>query len=62
MLRRLEPIAVEIAGKNVPIRFSLGSAEYRRGVQADELLAEADKALYIDKEARKKLVPAELTA
>jgi diguanylate cyclase (GGDEF)-like protein len=62
ILRRLEPISVELNGEKVPIPFSMGAAEYRRGLQPEELLAEADKALYIDKEAHKKPVPAELAA
>ncbi len=59
MLRRLEPISVEVNGEKVPIRFSLGSAEYRPGIQTEELLAEADKALYADKLARKNPVGSE---
>jgi GGDEF domain-containing protein len=51
-----------VNGENVPIRFSLGSAEYRRGIQSDELLADADKALYADKQARTNPIPAEVTA
>ncbi len=62
MLRRLEPISVDVNGENVPIRFSLGSAEYRRGIQSDELLADADKALYADKQARTNPIPSEVTA
>jgi diguanylate cyclase (GGDEF)-like protein len=62
MLRRLEPISVDLNGEQVPIRFSLGAAEYRRGVQTEELLAEADKALYADKQARKNPIPAVLMA
>ncbi len=52
LLRRLEPIAVNVNGENVPIRFAIGWAEYRRGKEPEDLLAEADRALYADKEAR----------
>jgi diguanylate cyclase (GGDEF)-like protein len=60
ILRRLEPISVELNGEKVPIPFSMGAAEYRRGSQPEELLAEADKALYTDKEVHKKPLAAEL--
>jgi len=62
MLRRLEPVCVELDGEKVPIRFAIGWAEYRRGLEPEELLAEADRALYADKEARKNPLPVELTA
>jgi len=61
MLRRLTPINVELSGQNVPIRFAIGWAEYRRGQEPEELLAEADRALYADKEARGRPAPAEMT-
>src|SRR4029077_4050183 len=44
MLRRLEPISVEINGEKVPVRFAVGWAEYSRGQEPEELLAEADRA------------------
>ncbi|MGA8145143.1 MAG: GGDEF domain-containing protein [Candidatus Acidiferrales bacterium] len=62
MLRRLGPITVNLSGETVPIRFAVGHAEYHRGKEPEELLAEADRALYADKEARKKPAPVQVTA
>ncbi|MGH9746340.1 MAG: GGDEF domain-containing protein [Candidatus Acidiferrales bacterium] len=62
MLRRLEPISVDVNGEKIPIRFAVGWAEYRRGKEPEELLEEADRALYADKEARKNPAPVPVTA
>lgn len=62
MLRRLEPISVDLNGEKVPIRFAVGWAEYRRGMEPEELLAEADRALYEDKENRRNPLPAAVIA
>jgi diguanylate cyclase (GGDEF)-like protein len=62
MLRRLEPITVDLNGEKVPIRFAVGWAEYRRGKEPEELLAEADRALYEDKESRRSPLPAAVIA
>jgi diguanylate cyclase (GGDEF)-like protein len=62
MLRRLEPITVDVNGEKVPIGFAVGWAEYRRGKEPEELLEEADRALYADKEARKNPAPVPVTA
>lgn len=62
MLRRLEPISVDLNGEKVPIRFAVGWAEYRRGQEPEELIAEADRALYEDKENRRNPLPAVVTA
>jgi diguanylate cyclase (GGDEF)-like protein len=62
MLRRLEPVSVDINGEKVPIRFAVGWAEYRRGKEPEELLEEADRALYADKESRKATAPVPVTA
>jgi diguanylate cyclase (GGDEF)-like protein len=62
MLRRLEPISVDLNGEKVPIKFAVGWAEYRRGKEAEELIAEADRALYEDKENRRNPLPAAVTA
>jgi PleD family two-component response regulator len=40
----------------------VGWAEYRRGKEPEELIAEADRALYEDKESRKSPLPAVVTA
>jgi diguanylate cyclase (GGDEF)-like protein len=62
MLRRLEPVALDLHGEKVAIHFAVGWAEYRRGKEAEDLIAEADRALYADKEAHRTPVPAEVTA
>jgi diguanylate cyclase (GGDEF)-like protein len=62
MLRRLEPITVDLNGEKVPILFAVGWAEYRRGIEPEELLAEADRALYEDKENRRNPLPAAVIA
>jgi diguanylate cyclase (GGDEF)-like protein len=62
MLRRLEPLSVDLNGEKVPIRFAVGWAEYRRGQEPEELIAEADRALYEDKENRRSPLPAAVIA
>jgi diguanylate cyclase (GGDEF)-like protein len=62
MLRRLEPISVDLNGEKVPIRFAVGWAEYRRGQEPEELIAEADRALYENKENRRNPLPATVIA
>ena len=62
MLRRLEPISVDLNGEKVPIHFAVGWAEYWRGIEPEELLAEADRALYEDKENRRNPLPAAVIA
>jgi len=62
MLRRIEPISVDLNGEKVQIKFAVGWAEYRPGKEAEELIAEADRALYEDKENRKNPLPAAVIA
>jgi diguanylate cyclase (GGDEF)-like protein len=62
MLRRIEPISVDLNGEKVPIKFAVGWAEYRPGKEAEELIAEADRALYEDKENRRNPLPAAVIA
>jgi diguanylate cyclase (GGDEF)-like protein len=62
MLRRIEPISVDVNGEKVQIKFAVGWAEYRPGKEAEELIAEADRALYEDKENRKNPLPAAVIA
>jgi diguanylate cyclase (GGDEF)-like protein len=62
MLRRLEAISVDLNGERVPVHFAVGWAEYRRGIEPEELLAEADRALYEDKENRRNPLPAVVIA
>jgi diguanylate cyclase (GGDEF)-like protein len=53
LLRRLKSIDVEWAGQKIPIGFSVGWKEYERGERPEQMLQEADKALYQDKQTRK---------
>lgn len=62
MLRRIEPISVDLNGEKVPIKFAVGWAEYRAGEEAEELIAEADRALYEDKENQRNPLPAAVIA
>lgn len=62
MLRRIEPISVDLNGEKVPIKFAVGWAEYRPGKEPEELITEADRALYKDKENRRNPLPAAVIA
>lgn len=53
LLRRLKSIDVEWAGQKIPISFSVGWKEYERGERPEQMLQEADKALYQDKQTHK---------
>src|SRR4029077_8161371 len=50
MLRRLEPISVDLNGEKVPIHFAVGWAECRLGIVPVQFLDEANPPLYEDKE------------
>lgn len=54
MLKRLEDAEATIDGKRIPIGFSVGWKEYEPGENAADLFAAADRALYRDKESRKR--------
>ena len=53
MLRRLESIQVEVEREIIPVRFSVGWKEYEPGEGAQDMFGAADKALYLDKQAKK---------
>ena len=53
MLRRLEAIQVEVEREIIPVRFSVGWKEYEPGEGAQDMFGAADKALYLDKQAKK---------
>ena len=53
MLRRLETIQVEVDRQVIPVRFSVGWKEYEPGEVPQDMFSEADKALYLDKQAKK---------
>lgn len=53
--RELDRLALHHEGAEIPLRVSLGSAAYGRGVTRSELLAAADAAMYRDKRRRRSL-------
>lgn len=58
ILNRLKAIEIEWRENRVPVGFSAGSAEYRAGDRAEDLLHRADEALYKHKESRKQSIAA----
>lgn len=58
VLRRLESIEANVEGQRVPVHFSVGFKEYQPGELPQDVLEAADKALYLDKQTRKGLIPA----
>ena len=53
-MKRLENATAEVDGLEIPIGFSVGWKEYEPGENAPDLFAAADRALYRDKESRKR--------
>jgi diguanylate cyclase (GGDEF)-like protein len=58
VLERLDAIEAEWNGQRIPIHFAFGISEYNPGKQAEDMLREADLALYSRKPSRLELVPA----
>jgi diguanylate cyclase (GGDEF)-like protein len=56
LLDRMEEIEAEINGKKIPITYAVGWADCRKGQKPQELLDEADKALYLHKHSGKRQV------
>jgi diguanylate cyclase (GGDEF)-like protein len=54
VLDRLSPLQIEIEGKQVNLAVSAGWADYREGETSEELLQRADRALYTNKQNRKR--------
>ena len=54
VLGRIDGLAVEYEGAQIPIRFSRGWTDYKAGETSEELLKRADEALYADKRAGKR--------
>lgn len=50
MLARVGDVKVDLDGKEIPIQFSVGWAEYESGETPEQALARADKSLYVNKE------------
>lgn len=53
VLERLNSIEIELAGQRVPIEFSVGWQEFQKDHSLQDLMREADKALYSHKQAGK---------
>jgi len=53
LLNRLNSMAVEFHGENIPVTYAAGWAGYRPGETAEQMLERADQALYADKRAKK---------
>lgn len=53
VLKRLEAIEVRSNNQRIQVQFSVGFREYMLGQQPSELIEEADKALYANKQERK---------
>ena len=51
---RMEKIEAEINGRKVAVTFAVGWADCQKGQRPQELLDEADKALYLHKQTGKK--------
>jgi diguanylate cyclase (GGDEF)-like protein len=56
VLERLGSIEVNLDGQRIPVRFSVGWKQYELGQLPQELMDDADKALYQNKVASKALV------
>ena len=54
LLDRMEKIEAEINGRKVAVTFAVGWADCQKGQRPQELLDEADKALYLHKQTGKK--------
>jgi diguanylate cyclase (GGDEF)-like protein len=53
VLQRLNTIEIDLAGRRIPIEFSVGWQEYQKDQSLQDLMREADKALYSHKQAGK---------
>ncbi len=56
LLDRMEQISAEIGGKAIPVTFAVGWADFKKGQRPQELLDEADRALYLHKQSGKRQV------
>jgi diguanylate cyclase (GGDEF)-like protein len=53
IVNRISPGEIKVNGETVPIRFAAGWKQYQRGDQAQNMMNDADKALYLDKQRSK---------
>lgn len=62
LLARMEGIEAEIQGKRIPITYAVGWSDCRKGQRPQDLLDEADRALYLHKQSGKRQAAAEAIA
>ncbi|MGA8220121.1 MAG: hypothetical protein WB780_00595, partial [Candidatus Acidiferrales bacterium] len=55
VLQRLKSIELTLEGQRIPINFSVGWKEYEQDDSLQDLMIEADKALYLNKQGTKEL-------
>lgn len=53
LLARMEGIEAQINGRGVPVTFAVGWADYQKGQHPQDLIDEADRALYFHKQTGK---------
>ena len=58
VLDRLSSFELDWQGQRIPVTFSAGWKDYEKGDRPEEMLARADQALYTNKRAAKKRMPA----
>jgi diguanylate cyclase (GGDEF)-like protein len=56
VLERLRSFALDWQGQKIPVTFSAGWKDYEMGDRPEEMLAQADQALYTSKRASKQLI------
>ncbi|MGH9574975.1 MAG: GGDEF domain-containing protein [Candidatus Acidiferrales bacterium] len=58
LLERMENVEAEINGKKIAITYAVGWSDWQKGESPQDLLDEADRALYQHKQSKKRQTPA----